>query len=381
MPHSHVNHNPDSPLKTFAGGRYAQRSDGEAAGYVRHPNIGADGAGGNGDELAAGGLAALGCTEDADGNITGRVFFCKKQNEDGTDAGSSLTHVDKNGTITEDWSGDYVIKGADAPIRLDPLCYRVPTSGQDELEIAGTLETNSSQSDNQEFAGQISVAAGSGSRTFTAINDRPYDIFIDSVIVGYGGNAFDNDGGDPSMRVSVNGVNSIVFPGVGSGPSSGFGANLNVPMTAPVLIPVGGAISATVSADSSFGGNLAGFDISGFDNDEDPTPNLMYNGQPTRARIALVGSRATFDLFEVYPFSDGSKVGWDVTKCEVVDISGGIPAEWQTYDKNEYRGPSASQIAAALGTAMPAPAQLPPIGVHIGNRCYVDCVITPFSCG
>lgn len=44
MPHSHVNHNPDAPLKTFMGGRFAQRPDGEAGLFVRHPKIGVGGA-------------------------------------------------------------------------------------------------------------------------------------------------------------------------------------------------------------------------------------------------------------------------------------------------------------------------------------------------
>ena len=105
MPHSHVNHNPDDPLKTFAGGRYAQRSDGEAAVLVRHPRIASGDSGpAAATGIEAGGVAPLGCTEDADGNVTGSVFFCVKKNEDGTDAGSSLTHIAKDGTITEDLS-------------------------------------------------------------------------------------------------------------------------------------------------------------------------------------------------------------------------------------------------------------------------------------
>lgn len=65
----------------------------------------------NWDEMPLGieaALAPVGCTVDEDGEVTGKVFVCKVVDEDNGAITYELKHIATDGTVTDNWTGDWV---------------------------------------------------------------------------------------------------------------------------------------------------------------------------------------------------------------------------------------------------------------------------------
>lgn len=259
---------------------------------------------------------------------------------------------------------------------LTTQCREHRIARNEELEVAGTLETNIDQNDQQDQLGLVTVSAFGGEQTFTSVNNTGQDVLITGATIGYGLNAFDGDGGLPTMRVVINGQTLQLFPQVGLPPlQSSYADGMFVRAEPPILVRNGQLITTVVHADSSLGGNTASFDLSGLDNDQPFTNNVLFNGEPTRTRVSLSGARFDSEKYQIHLCPDGTKIGVDVTRCEVIDVAQ-IPEDAVTCEDFSEPELQYSGETVCYDRSEPRPAGFVPITSLEGSVSDNNFVVT-----
>ena len=258
-----TNHNPDEPLKTFLNGKYAQRSDGEAPLYMRHPTIAVSATvDPSMTPQTVSGVPVFGCD-----TLTGREVKYVLETKDNGTFTETYTYTD-TGEIMSDNSTFQAIKPEVVHKVDDESVYSTNTSNADanyglvlELEKRTVVTDGVYGTPSYHLVSDVAEITGTAGDDVTAtISAAPFNGASDkkeSVI-------FTNVNGTSSATAAT-----LTFPALAGYARAeifnGQGVVYTTDGTAPVVSPLNGQLAGEGGVIELTGSELALFQFVSFD--------------------------------------------------------------------------------------------------------------------